>query len=119
MRTGMLKGLTQPGRGSSEPPSLHRLQEASSEGPPSLRNVPAGCPALSLQPPPAEVPCAQLFHPLWPECLDALTKHLGPRESRELLQAAEEVAVGVGQVSVQLAEVAVPLPDHHLRGTGT
>ena len=44
-----------------------------------------------------------------------LTEDLGPGESRERLQAAEEVAVGVGQVSVQLAEVAVPLPDHHLR----
>lgn len=46
-----------------------------------------------------------------------LTKHLGAGEGRELLQAAEEVAVGVGQVPMQLAEVAVPLPDHHLPGT--
>jgi hypothetical protein len=46
-----------------------------------------------------------------------LTEHLGAWERRELLQAAEEVAVGVGQVSMQLAEVAVPLPHHHLWGT--
>lgn len=45
-----------------------------------------------------------------------LTKHLGPGESRELLQPAEEVAVCVGQVSMQLAEVTVPLPDHYLEG---
>lgn len=48
----------------------------------------------------------------------ALTKHLGSGESREFLKAAEEVPVGVGQVSMQLPEVAVPLPDHHLKGTG-
>lgn len=47
----------------------------------------------------------------------ALTKHLGAGKGRELLQAAEEVAVGVGQVPMQLAEVAVPLPDHYLPGT--
>ena len=46
-----------------------------------------------------------------------LTKHLGAGEGWELLEAAEEVAVGVGQVSMQLSEVTVPLPDHHLRGT--
>ena len=46
-----------------------------------------------------------------------LTKHLAAGEGWELLEAAEEVAVGVGQVSVQLSKVTVPLPDHHLRGT--
>lgn len=44
----------------------------------------------------------------------SLTEHLGRREGGELLKAAEEVAVGVGQVTVQLAEVTVPLPDHQL-----
>ncbi|CAN0562479.1 unnamed protein product [Rangifer tarandus platyrhynchus] len=41
-------------------------------------------------------------------------KHLGAGEGWELLEAAEEVAVGVGQVSMQLSKVTVPLPDHHL-----
>lgn len=113
MRTGLLKRLIQSGRGSiCNRPAPRAL--------PAPGMSPQGVSALSVHPPlPPEDPCAQLFHHLWPECLEPLTKHLGPREGRELLQAAEEVAVGVGQVSVQLAEVAVPLPDHHLRGTGT
>lgn len=45
-----------------------------------------------------------------------LTEHLGPGEGRELLEAAKEVAVSVGQVPMQLSEVTVPLPDHYLRG---
>lgn len=119
MRTGMLKPLIQSGRSSSEPPSLHLYQEASSEAL-SLWNVFS---AESVRPcrssPTSRDPlCPTLPHPR-PECLEPLTKHLGPREGRELLQAAEEVAVREGQVSVQLAEVTVPLPDHHLRGTGT